>query len=351
MNTIVTRAGELVVTATGMNTEIGRLAGLLRSTDTERTPLQDHLRVLGQAPRRGGRGHRRCLLRPRTARGEPRRHAPGLGCARGRRHPRRPARRHHRHAGDRRGARWPSATPSSSAWPRSRRSGAPPSSARTRPGTLTLNQMTAAHGRRGVRHEVSRQGTARPATSDVQGDDRIDRRCLEAIALCNDSRDDGDVVGRGSDRRCAGGARRRRARSMWPTSVPTGPGGGGAVRLRSQVHGDRPRDGHPATGGGARAPPTCCSTVHDGHRPRRGAAARAGRHGSRRRRDDRRRRACGCWRSPRDRRGGGGGARSATGGPGWHWSKADLAGTRRPRRPAPTRGPRRHRDVHRPASP
>jgi Ca2+-transporting ATPase len=32
--------GELVVTATGMNTEIGRIAGLLRSTESERTPLQ-----------------------------------------------------------------------------------------------------------------------------------------------------------------------------------------------------------------------------------------------------------------------------------------------------------------------
>ncbi len=44
MNTTVTRGrGELVVTATGMHTEIGRIAGLLRSTDTERTPLQAQL--------------------------------------------------------------------------------------------------------------------------------------------------------------------------------------------------------------------------------------------------------------------------------------------------------------------
>ncbi|MDP2291549.1 MAG: HAD-IC family P-type ATPase [Actinomycetota bacterium] len=44
MNTTVTRGrGELVVTATGMRTEIGRIAGLLRSTDTERTPLQAQL--------------------------------------------------------------------------------------------------------------------------------------------------------------------------------------------------------------------------------------------------------------------------------------------------------------------
>ncbi len=44
MNTTVTRGqAELVVTATGMQTEIGRIAGLLRSTETERTPLQRQL--------------------------------------------------------------------------------------------------------------------------------------------------------------------------------------------------------------------------------------------------------------------------------------------------------------------
>ena len=47
MQTTVTRGrGELVVTATGMETEIGRIAGLLSSAPTERTPLQrqlDHL--------------------------------------------------------------------------------------------------------------------------------------------------------------------------------------------------------------------------------------------------------------------------------------------------------------------
>ena len=44
MNTTVTRGrAELVVTATGMGTEIGRIAGLLRSTKPERTPLQRQL--------------------------------------------------------------------------------------------------------------------------------------------------------------------------------------------------------------------------------------------------------------------------------------------------------------------
>ena len=44
MNTTVTRGrAELVVTSTGMRTEIGRIAGLLRNTDSERTPLQVQL--------------------------------------------------------------------------------------------------------------------------------------------------------------------------------------------------------------------------------------------------------------------------------------------------------------------
>ncbi len=44
MNTVVTRGRlEMVVTATGMHTEIGRIAGLLGATETERTPLQRQL--------------------------------------------------------------------------------------------------------------------------------------------------------------------------------------------------------------------------------------------------------------------------------------------------------------------
>jgi Ca2+-transporting ATPase len=44
MNTTVTRGrGEILVTKTGMGTEIGRIAGLLASTPTEKTPLQRQL--------------------------------------------------------------------------------------------------------------------------------------------------------------------------------------------------------------------------------------------------------------------------------------------------------------------
>jgi Ca2+-transporting ATPase len=44
MNTTVSRGrGEFVVTTIGMGTEIGRIAGLLRATETEKTPLQKQL--------------------------------------------------------------------------------------------------------------------------------------------------------------------------------------------------------------------------------------------------------------------------------------------------------------------
>ncbi len=49
MNTTVTRGrGELIVTSTGMSTEIGRLAGLLAETTQGSTPLQRELDVLGK---------------------------------------------------------------------------------------------------------------------------------------------------------------------------------------------------------------------------------------------------------------------------------------------------------------
>ena len=50
MNTVVTRGrGEVVITATGMSTEIGRIADLLRSTETDKTPLQKQLEGLAHS--------------------------------------------------------------------------------------------------------------------------------------------------------------------------------------------------------------------------------------------------------------------------------------------------------------
>ena len=50
MNTTVTRGrGEFVVTTTGMNTEMGKIAGLLASTDSDKSPLQKQLDTLAHS--------------------------------------------------------------------------------------------------------------------------------------------------------------------------------------------------------------------------------------------------------------------------------------------------------------
>jgi Ca2+-transporting ATPase len=49
MNTSVTRGrGEMLVTATGMETEIGHIAGMLAATESEKTPLQKQLDALSK---------------------------------------------------------------------------------------------------------------------------------------------------------------------------------------------------------------------------------------------------------------------------------------------------------------
>ncbi len=98
MNTSVTRGrGEMIVTGTGMSTEIGNIATLLNQTEAEKTPLQKQLDRLTQViVGIAGIAFVAMVLlgireRPALRRGVPRRRRPGHL-----RHPDRPAgRRHH----------------------------------------------------------------------------------------------------------------------------------------------------------------------------------------------------------------------------------------------------------------
>ena len=131
--------GRAVVTATGMQTEMGRIAGMLKETPDETTPLQKELDRVGKLLGDRRRRHRRRDDRddhPRRGRarllGALRRADPRRG-ARGRGGAGRPA------GGGDGGARrsacsaWRSGTPSSAISRRSRRSARRPSSRPTRP--------------------------------------------------------------------------------------------------------------------------------------------------------------------------------------------------------------------------
>jgi Ca2+-transporting ATPase len=72
MNTVVTRGrAEFVVTATGMHTEMGRIARLLERTPTERTPLQRQLDGLGHSLAKLAAGIVAVVVAIELLRGEP----------------------------------------------------------------------------------------------------------------------------------------------------------------------------------------------------------------------------------------------------------------------------------------
>ncbi len=72
MNTTVTRGrAEFVVTATGMRTEMGRIAGLLEGTAAERTPLQRQLDGLGHSLAKLAAGIVAVVVIVELVRGEP----------------------------------------------------------------------------------------------------------------------------------------------------------------------------------------------------------------------------------------------------------------------------------------
>ena len=247
MNTAVTRGrGELIVTGTGMDTEIGHIADLLTNTETDKTPLQKQLDgltkiiaviagialVLVDPARAAARRVLRHALHHRRR--------PG-----GLRHPDRPAGgRHHalsmgtrvlasRHAIVKR-------------LPAVETLGSTSAICSDKTGTLTLNKMTARelvdpgpepvhHHRRGLRHHRRDQARRRRSTIDLDP-------YLLPMVLCADAVLDGEaLIGDPTEGAlivlgAKGGLDIDETRRGFPADR------GGAVRLRVQVHGDVPRD-------------------------------------------------------------------------------------------------------------
>ncbi len=145
MNTSVTRGrGELIVTATGMGTEIGHIADLLATTDADKTPLQKQLDGLSKIIATiAGVALVLVVLLGLRAWPVVRRALHHRRRARRRGHPDRPAGRGHRAALDRHPGDRAAATRSSSGCRRWRPSGSTSAICSDKTGTLTLNKMTA----------------------------------------------------------------------------------------------------------------------------------------------------------------------------------------------------------------
>lgn len=62
-STVAYGRGRMVVTATGMDTEMGKIAGVLARTEQEETPPAKEADPVGQDPVLAGAGHLRVHLR------------------------------------------------------------------------------------------------------------------------------------------------------------------------------------------------------------------------------------------------------------------------------------------------
>ncbi len=61
-STVVYGRGKAVITATGMHTQMGKIADVLAQTEQEQTPLQRKLNELGKTHQQAGAGHLRVRL-------------------------------------------------------------------------------------------------------------------------------------------------------------------------------------------------------------------------------------------------------------------------------------------------